>query len=205
MTAFYFDKIENFLVKNTDEIVGILSEKQTRSIDLNPKQNDSWRLQIELFKKNFQNMNIKENFILIEYPLLRLSKRLDTIIIIKNLIFLIEFKKSNEFLSSDKKQVEDYATNLKYFHKDSDRQLIIPILFSSDAKKRENTYCINEYIAKTLYANGENLNEVIETSLNKFNVLLFILLLFSFNMYVYWNNQTQTYIYFKSQNSTKWR
>ena len=168
MTAFYFDKIENFLVKNTDEIVGILSEKQTRSIDLNPKQNDSWRLQIELFKKNFQNMNIKENFILIEYPLLRLSKRLDTIIIIKNLIFLIEFKKSNEFLSSDKKQVEDYATNLKYFHKDSDRRLIIPILFSSDAKKRENTYCINEYIAKTLYANGENLNEVIETSLNKF-------------------------------------
>ena len=83
MTAFYFDKIENFLVKNTDEIVGILSEKQTRSIDLNPKQNDSWRLQIELFKKNFQNMNIKENFILIEYPLLRLSKRLDTIIILK--------------------------------------------------------------------------------------------------------------------------
>ena len=94
MTAFYFDKIENFLDTKTDEVVGILSEKQTRSIDLNPKQNDSWRLQINLFKENFKKIeNIKENSILIEYPLLRLSKRLDTIIIIKNLIFLIEFKK----------------------------------------------------------------------------------------------------------------
>ena len=88
MTAFYFDQIENFLNKKTDEIVGILSDKQTRSIDLNPKQNDSWRLQIDLFKENFRKIeNIKENSILIEYPLLRLSKRLDTIIIIKNLIF----------------------------------------------------------------------------------------------------------------------
>ena len=140
MTAFYFDKIENFLVTKTDEVVGILSEKQTRTIDLNPKQNDSWRLQIDLFKENFKKIeNIKESSILIEYPLLRLSKRLDTIIIVKNLIFLIEFKKSNEFLSSDKKQVEDYATNLKYFHKDSDGRLIIPILFASNAEKRENT------------------------------------------------------------------
>ena len=107
MTAFYFDKIENLLDTKTDEIVGILSEKQTRAIDLNPKQNDSWRLQIDLFKENFKKIeNIKESSILIEYPLLRLSKRLDTIIIVKNLIFLIEFKKSNEFLSSDKKQVE---------------------------------------------------------------------------------------------------
>ena len=29
MTAFYFDKIENLLDTKTDEIVGILSEKQT--------------------------------------------------------------------------------------------------------------------------------------------------------------------------------
>jgi len=38
MTAFYFDKIENFLKKNNQEIVGILSEKQTRILDLNPKE-----------------------------------------------------------------------------------------------------------------------------------------------------------------------
>ena len=169
MTAFYFDKIENFLVTKTDEVVGILSEKQTRTIDLNPKQNDSWRLQIDLFKENFKKIeNIKESSILIEYPLLRLSKRLDTIIIVKNLIFLIEFKKSNEFLSSDKKQVEDYATNLKYFHKDSDGRLIIPILFASAAEKKENTYDVNENIAKTLYANGKNLNEIISEAIIKF-------------------------------------
>ena len=39
MTAFYFDKIENFLKKSNEEIVGILSENQTRTLDLNPKQN----------------------------------------------------------------------------------------------------------------------------------------------------------------------
>ena len=87
MTAFYSDNIRNFLNKKTDEIVGILSEKQTRYLDLNPKQNESWKLQLELFKKNFKNIeNFKDYFIFIEYPLLRLSKRLDTILIIKNFI-----------------------------------------------------------------------------------------------------------------------
>ncbi len=106
MTAFYFDKIENFLKKSNEEIVGILSENQTRTLDLNPKQNESWKLQIELFKENFEKLHdFNDTAILIEYPLLRLSKRLDTVILFKNLIIVIEFKKSNEFLSSDKKQV----------------------------------------------------------------------------------------------------
>ena len=82
-------------------------------------------------------------------------------------MILIEFKKSNEFLSSDKKQVEDYATNLKYFHKDSDGRLIIPILFASNAEKRENTYDVNENIAKTLML-MEKTNEIISEALVKF-------------------------------------
>ena len=46
--------------------------------------------------ENFQKLeSLKENFILIEYPLLRLSKRLDTIIIIKN--FVIYLFKGNIF------------------------------------------------------------------------------------------------------------
>ena len=63
MTAFYFDKIENFLVTKTDEVVGILSEKQTRTIDLNPKQNDSWRLQIDLFKENFKKFSVSKEIV----------------------------------------------------------------------------------------------------------------------------------------------
>ena len=169
MTAFYFDKIENFLKKSNEEIVGILSENQTRTLDLNPKQNESWKLQIELFKENFEKLHdFNDTAILIEYPLLRLSKRLDTVILFKNLIIVIEFKKSNEFLSSDKKQVEDYAINLKYFHKDSHEKIIIPILFSSSAEKKLNEFEIIDDIAKTLYANGQNLHSVIEEAINKF-------------------------------------
>ena len=155
MTAFYFDKIENFLKKNNEEIVGILSEKQTRTLDLNPKQNESWKLQIELFKQNFRKMhNFNDTAILIEYPLLRLSKRLDTIILFKNLIIVIEFKKSNEFLSSDKKQVEDYAINLKYFHKDSHKKIIVPILFSSNAGNKSEFI---HFYKSGFFNNGERM------------------------------------------------
>jgi hypothetical protein len=169
MTAFYFDKIKNFQKKNNEEIVGILSEKLTRTLDLNSKQNESWKLQIKLFKENFEKLHdFNDTTILIEYPLLRLSKRLDTVILFKNLIIVIEFKKSNEFLSSDKKQVEDYAINLKYFHKDSHEKIIIPILFSSNAEKKLNEFEIIDDIAKTLYANGQNLFSVIEEATNKF-------------------------------------
>jgi len=57
MSAFYFNKIENFLKNSTDEIVGTLSEQQTRSIDLNPNQNESWRLEIDLYKKNLRDLS----------------------------------------------------------------------------------------------------------------------------------------------------
>ena len=138
-------------------------------MDLNPKQNESWKLQIELFKQNFEKMhNFGDTAILIEYPLLRLSKRLDTIILFKNLIIVIEFKKSNEFLSSDKKQVEDYAVNLKYFHKDSHEKIIVPILFSSSAETKSNEFEVIDDIAKTLYANGQDLFLIIEEAINKF-------------------------------------
>jgi hypothetical protein len=158
MSAFYFNKIENFLKSSTDEIVRTLSGEQTRSIDLNPKQNDSWRLEIDLYKKNLKDLSeFKDSFILIEYPLLRLSKRLDTIIIYNNLIIVIEFKKSVEFSSSDKNQLEDYCINLKYFHEESHEKLIIPILFASDAPNRENKYEVFENIAKTIYANKDTL------------------------------------------------
>jgi len=158
MSAFYFNKIENFLKDSTDEIVGTLSGQQTRSIDLNPNQNESWRLMIDLYKKNLEDLGeFKDSFILIEYPLLRLSKRLDTIIIYNNLIIVIEFKKSFEFSSSDKNQLEDYCINLKYFHEESHEKIIIPILFASDAPNRQNNCEVYENIAETIYANKETL------------------------------------------------
>ena len=77
MTAYYFENIKNFLKKDTNDIVGKLSEKQTMSLDINVKQNESWKVQINLFKESFKKTEnlFDESPILIEYALLRLSKK----------------------------------------------------------------------------------------------------------------------------------
>lgn len=67
--------------------------------------------------------------ILLEYPLLRLGRRLDAIILARGRIVVIEFKiGARGYHASDMAQVEDYALCLRDFHIASTDREIVPIL-----------------------------------------------------------------------------
>ena len=63
-----------------------------------------------------------------------MGKRIDVIIIIGPVIFVLEFKVGQrDYLSYDIDQVWDYALDLKYFHETSHDAFIAPILIATNA------------------------------------------------------------------------
>ncbi len=68
--------------------------------------------------------------ILLEYPLLRLGRRLDAVLLTDNVIIVMEFK-TNAFSRAGRAQAEDYALDLRDFHAGSRHHPIVPILVSN--------------------------------------------------------------------------
>ena len=65
-----------------------------------------------------------------------MGKRIDTLIIIGDVVFVIEFKVGESaFLNYQIEQVWDYALDLKNFHKPSHSALLAPILIATEANK----------------------------------------------------------------------
>lgn len=162
--SFYSDSILNFRSTSSDQILGKLA--QANDFSLETTQKDAWIKQIEILKTALSVYNGKVFF---EYAIPRMGKRVDTILIIKNVIFILEFKVGeSEFLSSNIDQVLDYALDLKNFHETSHNQLIAPVLIATKAK---NIYPVlaltphNDNVLFPVNTNGDLLKEVIESVL----------------------------------------
>lgn len=129
---FYDDKISSFLKKNSIEILGQLADNNEFSLELTQK--DSWIKQIEILQNVLMNF---EGRIFFEFSIPRMGRRIDVVLIISNVIFVLEFKVGEkEFLSSAIDQVYDYALDLKNFHQTSHNALIAPILVATKAKEQ---------------------------------------------------------------------
>jgi hypothetical protein len=72
--------------------------------------------------------------VLFEYPLLRLGRRIDAVVLTDRVIFVVEFKVGAfSFAQADRQQVEDYALDLHDFHAASRRHPIVPVLVATEA------------------------------------------------------------------------
>jgi len=161
MLNYYFgDSIENFLSKETFSIFGETSH--SNQFDSNTNQNKSWKLQIDILKECLFGLNGE---IFFEFSIPRMGKRVDCLLIIQNIVFVIEFKVGEkEYLSSNLDQVWDYALDLKNFHKPSHDALLIPILVATEAKNENIQFLQTTHedgLYKPLKANKKNLREIL--------------------------------------------
>src|SRR5206468_8224610 len=93
---------------------------------------DAWLQEIKILKGV---LNGYKGLIFFEYSIPRMGRRIDVVLIIKNVIFVLEFKVGEkEFLLSAVDQVLDYSLDLKNFHETSHKHLIAPILIATEAK-----------------------------------------------------------------------
>ena len=131
--AYYSDSIENFLKTDTDAIIGKLS--QGGSFAVEQTQVDAWRRQIEIL---LPILSKYEGSIYFEYSIPRMGERIDVVLLMGAVIFVLEFKVGEkDFTAYALDQVCDYALDLKNFHETSHHCFIAPILIATKAKETQ--------------------------------------------------------------------
>jgi DUF2075 family protein len=131
LNYYYRDSIGVFLNKSSNEIIGAITTSDLFDSTLTQKK--SWGQQISILKSALIDY---EGEIFFEFSIPRMGKRIDSLIIIDNVVFIVEFKVGEEkFLNYQIEQVWDYALDLKNFHKTSYDVVLAPILVSTEAKR----------------------------------------------------------------------
>ena len=126
--CFYGDKICDFLRKSKDAILGCISRASHGSDSTQTKE--AWDDEINIMLRVLQPWKDEEDaYIFFEYNIPRLGKRIDVVILLRGMVFCLEFKVGQrDALQSNVEQVLDYALDLKNFHKFSEDRPIVPIL-----------------------------------------------------------------------------
>ncbi len=127
---YYSDSISNFLRSSTEEILGILA--LNNDFALVQTQRGAWVAQIEILR---EILTPHQGSIYFEYSIPRMGRRIDVVLLIGPVIFVLEFKVGErEFSTYAMDQVCDYALDLKNFHDSSHEQYIAPVLVATNAK-----------------------------------------------------------------------
>lgn len=158
--CYYSAEIKDFLLSSTNEIIGVLTSNSTFS-DTKLLQINAWKEEIEILKSELNELN--EGRIIFEYIIPRMGKRIDVVILHKNIIFLLEFKCGEiEYTQTAVDQVLDYALDLQSFQKESRDKILIPILIATHAPSKVNKCLLKTSLAEPIFCNKDNIRENID-------------------------------------------
>jgi hypothetical protein len=163
--AYYSATIPAFLQASTQEIVGCLSLNNDHA--LIETQRRAWIEQIAILRRS---LSLYTGSIYFEYSIPRMGRRVDVVVIIGAVIFVLEFKiGAKEHSSSAVDQVYDYALDLKNFHDASHEPYIAPILIATDAKDASSTINLTPHpdrVFAPVNTNGARLGDAIKKILS---------------------------------------
>ena len=166
----YHNNFNSFLTDGDQSILGALCENYHGSVQ--STQIEAWTSEISIMKKVLLPLQDEKGQIIFEYDIPRLGKRIDVILLLKGIIFCIEFKVGEkDILGSDVDQVLDYALDLTNFHKFSENHLIAPILIAtkyrgSSAIIQKSVY--DDNVLNPLIAGESGLQEIIHSVIQKY-------------------------------------
>ena len=156
--AYYCNSIPGFIKDSSASIVGQLVR---HSFEISKEQTDAWDKQIHELQSRLESCGI-EGDIIFEYDIIRLGKRIDVIMLIRHMVFSLEFKNGKTaFTAHDAQQAEDYAIDIKNFHKESEDLYVCPILIATDAKPYSRHQPSGYYPDKQIFLQRENIETLI--------------------------------------------
>ncbi|MGI6575177.1 MAG: hypothetical protein ACOX3A_04875 [bacterium] len=163
--SFYSDAVMHFLAQSNDEILGILSSNN--SFYLTDLQRNTWQEEIKILKSAISEF--KDGWIVFEHTIPRMGRRIDTVIILRGIIFLLEFKVgSSSYDRHAINQVVDYALDLKNFHSKSAKVLLVPTLVATKGQDMTpSPGLIKDGIFNPLLCNSNNIKAAIDFVLGK--------------------------------------
>ena len=162
--AYYSNDIKGFLNSSPEEILGILATRNEFPLD--QSQRDAWLTEIEILQSI---LSPYKGAIYLEYSIPRMGQRIDVVLLIEAVIFVLEFKIGEDsFQASARDQVWDYALDLKNFHESSHAHWIAPILIATEAKTSFSEISVSPQNDKVLFpimTSVEFLDELIKNVL----------------------------------------
>lgn len=165
LRAPYIAKISEFLGSSIEFVLGHLSKAAGN--DVTTAQKNAWVTQIEILQNSL--CAHQKGFICFEFTIPRIGKRADNIIYTKDNLFIIEFKVgATEYTSQDRRQVMDYALDMKNFHAGSHNLKITPILVATHAGDSPNEERLPlEGVYPTALANQNSLQKLLSKILDQ--------------------------------------
>jgi len=166
--AYYQNTISKFLADSQDQILGELTSNHHFALDI--MQKNAWIEQITNLKDQLKGFSSGDLFF--EFTIPRMGKRVDVLVLIGGIIFVIEYKagsKTHDNHALD--QALDYALDLKNFHEGSHSKYIVPVLVSTKAPEQNNQLeWFKDNISMPLLSNGDDLNLVIRSVLDSISI-----------------------------------
>lgn len=127
----YNNSFEGFHDESENSILGTLCDHYHG--DARTTTREAWKDEISVMRNVMSQLDEKEGQIIFEYDIPRLGKRIDVVLLLRGIIFCIEFKVGeSKILEMDVDQVLDYALDLNNFHKFSQGRVIVPILVATN-------------------------------------------------------------------------
>lgn len=162
--SYYSNSIQSFLAENETKILGELSLHHRFALE--DLQKNAWIKQIRTLKNSLSS--IGRGQIYFEFLIPRMGKRVDNVLVIDDLIFVLEFKVGDtKYQKYALDQVVDYCLDLKNFHEGSHFAKVVPILISTNAETVENEFSIKDDLYETLKVNQNNLTENIQAIIRR--------------------------------------
>jgi hypothetical protein len=138
MAAYWSGSAAAFLEASLDGILGEIARHQIHHYAATPtEQTPAWRDSIVALKRALGGMAAaaRDFWVLLEFPMLRLGRRIDCVLLCDRAIFVLEFKRDQADAAA-LAQVEDYALDLFDFHEGSRSHPVVPLLVTGGVAGR---------------------------------------------------------------------
>lgn len=142
--AYYSAPVKQFISETANnELSIVLGELADRNdFDLDIQQRDAWKEEIKLLRDAlcaYATLSSMGHLVL-EYIIPRLCNRIDAILFLGGIVYIIEFKVGEKRYPTDAtSQVMNYCLDLSYFHETSKNIILAPIVVCTKAPTAENT------------------------------------------------------------------
>jgi Uncharacterized conserved protein (DUF2075) len=145
MAAYYRSSLAEFIKQTPQAIIGQLQMKYAEDgfAQAYLAQTRAWSDLVPLLQSEAGDLlshvpNAGTWAILLEFPLYRLQRRVD-IVLLSTSVIVVEAKVGEDrFLSADERQVEEYCLDLRDFHEGSGGRTLYPVLWATRAATQES-------------------------------------------------------------------
>jgi Uncharacterized conserved protein (DUF2075) len=150
MASFYQSTVAKFLARSESEVLAELSIAYANRgySSQYTDQTLTWERDLHLLRTALSTCVAADRDadkwgILLEFSIPRKEMRIDVVLLIRDQIVIVEAKSGSDFLQA-KRQIQEYALLLHYFHKASNNRRIIPVIVSPEADQPDLN-ALNQY------------------------------------------------------------